>query len=293
MSELEKNKLSPGLYLVATPIGNMGDLSRRALETLQSAAYIACEDMRVTGKLLKAHGIKSALLSYNDHSATGQRGKITGLIQSGHSVALVSDAGMPLISDPGYKLVQDCREKNLAVTSIPGPNAPLTALQLSGLPSDRFCFLGFLPPKSAARRKALLEWKNVPATLIAFETAPRLQASLGDMQAVLGDRETAVARELTKIYEEVRTAPLPVLVAHYRENGPPKGEIVIVIGPPPQRAPDNESVTDDIRSALETMSVRDAAAFVAEKTGLPKKDIYARTLELAQARTMNEDRNAP
>ncbi len=269
------------LVLVATPIGNLGDITARALEGLKSADLIACEDSRVTAKLLQHAGIEKSLLAYHDHNAEMMRPKILARIAAGERVALVSDAGTPLISDPGYKLVQAVVEAGLPVTMLPGPSAPVMALALSGLPSDRFLFGGFLPAKSKARREAAAEAARAPVTLIFFETAPRLVESLRDLQAVLGDRRAAVARELTKLFEEVRRDRLAALIAHYDEAGPPRGEIVIVIGPPEEQEASQDDVDTLLRRALRSMSVKDAAATVAAATGTPKRTVYARALELA------------
>ena len=268
------------LVLVATPIGNLGDITARALEGLKSADLIACEDSRVTAKLLQHAGIEKPLLPYHDHNAEAMRPKLLARIAAGERVALVSDAGTPLISDPGYKLVQAAVAAGLAVTMLPGPSAPVMALALSGLPSDRFLFGGFLPAKSKARRDAVAEAARAPVTLIFFETAPRLLESLRDLQAVLGDRKAAVARELTKLFEEVRRESLSALVAHYEQAGAPKGEIVIVVGPPEEEHASVEDVDALLRRALESMSVKDAAATVAAATGAPKRAVYARALEL-------------
>ncbi|WP_119302483.1 16S rRNA (cytidine(1402)-2'-O)-methyltransferase [Dongia deserti] len=269
------------LVLVATPIGNLGDITARALEGLKSADLIACEDSRVTSKLLQHAGIEKPLLPYHDHNAEMMRPKILARIAAGERVALVSDAGTPLISDPGYKLVQAAVEAGLPVTMLPGPSAPIMALALSGLPSDRFLFAGFLPSKSKARRDAIAEAARAPVTLIFFETAPRLIDSLQDLQAVLGDRRAAVARELTKLFEEVRRHRLSALIAHYEEAGPPKGEIVIVVGPPEEEGVSADDVDTLLRRALQSMSVKDAAATVAAATGTPKRTVYARALEIA------------
>jgi 16S rRNA (cytidine1402-2'-O)-methyltransferase len=230
---------------------------------------------------LQHAGIEKPLLAYHDHNAEAMRPKILARIAAGERVALVSDAGTPLISDPGYKLVQAAVAAGLAVTMLPGPSAPIMALALSGLPSDRFLFGGFLPPKSKARRDAIAEATRAPVTLVFFETAPRLVESLKDMQVVLGDRPAAVARELTKMFEEVRRARLSALIAHYEEAGPPKGEIVIVVGPPEEAAASVDDVDTLLRRALASMSVKDAAATVAAATGTPKRAVYARALELA------------
>jgi 16S rRNA (cytidine1402-2'-O)-methyltransferase len=271
--------LPQGLYITATPIGNMGDLSPRAVEILRKSDIIACEDTRETGKLCIANGIATPRVPYHDHNAEGMRPKIVEMIRAGKRVALVSDAGMPLISDPGYKLVEACIAEGLYVTCVPGASASLTALALSGLPTDRFFFAGFLPPKQGARRSALADLATVPGTLIFYETAPRLEETLADMQVVLGDRPAAVARELTKKFEEVRRGALSALVAHYQAAGAPKGEIVIVVGAPSDDAP-VEDIDALLKKALTEMSVKDAAAYVAAKTGRKKKDVYARALEV-------------
>jgi 16S rRNA (cytidine1402-2'-O)-methyltransferase len=266
--------------LVATPIGNLGDITARALEGLKAADLIACEDSRVTATLLRHAGIEKPLLAYHDHNAEAVRPKLLARIAAGERVALVSDAGTPLISDPGYKLVRAAAEAGLAVTMLPGPSAPVMALALSGLPSDRFLFGGFLPPKSKARRDAIAEAARAPVTLVFFETAPRLLDSLRDLHAVLGDRHAAVARELTKLFEEVRRDRLSALIAHYEQAGPPKGEIVIVIGPPEEAAASAADLDTLLRRALQSLSVKDAAATVAAATGAPKRTVYARALEL-------------
>ncbi|HYG85353.1 MAG TPA: 16S rRNA (cytidine(1402)-2'-O)-methyltransferase [Azospirillum sp.] len=275
--------MNAGLYVVATPIGNAADITLRALDTLKRADAIACEDTRVTSKLMGIHGIATPLVSYHEHNAERMRPVLIGRMQAGEAVALVSDAGTPLVSDPGYKLVRACVEAGVAVTALPGPSAALAGLVLSGLPSDRFLFAGFLPNKSAARRTALGELVAVPATLVFYESPQRLAQSLADMADVLGPREAAMARELTKLYEEVRRGPLPDLAAHYRETGPPKGEVVIVVAPPGREA-EAQAVDVDasLREALTRLSVRDAAAEVALMTGRPKREVYARALELAR-----------
>ena len=276
--------LAPGLYLVATPIGNLKDITLRALETLAAADLVLCEDTRVSTKLLQAHGLSPRLKPYHEHNAARMRPEIIRRIESGEAVALISDAGTPLVSDPGYKLVQACRAAELAVTALPGASAALAGLLLSGLPSDRFLFAGFLPPKSAARKAALQELAATPATLIFFESQNRLAATLADMAAVLGDRAAAVLRELTKRFEEARPGPLSELAAHYAEAGPPKGEIVIVVGPPGEEAKPGEDRLDELLgAALREASLRDAVAMVTAETGLPRKQVYARALELEKA----------
>lgn len=283
-SDREAGGLEAGgaLGLVATPIGNLGDITARALDWLRSADLIACEDSRVTQVLLRHAGIEKPIVSYHDHNAAAMRPKLLARVAAGERVALVSDAGTPLISDPGYKLVRAAIDMGLAVTMLPGPSAPIMALALSGLPSDRFLFGGFLPVKQAARRRAIEEAARAPVTLIFFETAPRLVDALIDLQAVLGERPAAVARELTKLFEEVRRGSLGALIAHYAQAGAPKGEIVIVVGPPEEAAASAEEVDALLTRALSSMSVKDAAATVAAATGQPKRAIYARALELGK-----------
>lgn len=278
--------LTPGLYLVATPIGNLRDITLRALDVLAAADAVACEDTRVTGRLLQAHGIKKPLILYNDHSDGGRREALLKRLAGGERIALVSDAGTPLVSDPGFKLVRACAEAGIAVTALPGPSAALAALSLSALPSDAFVFAGFPPPKQAARRAFLTRWKDVPATAIFFETAPRLTASLADMAAVFGGaRPAALTRELTKLFEEVRRGTLADLAAHYESEGPPKGEIVLVVGPPPDAGAepvDEAALADKIRQALKTMSVKEAAEALARETGLPRRTIYEKAVRLGR-----------
>ena len=272
--------LPAGLYLVATPIGNMGDISLRALDVLAAADAVLCEDTRVSGKLLSYFGLKKKLDIYNDHSDDGVRAKVVQRIESGEALVLVSDAGTPLVSDPGYKLVQDARAAGVMVTSIPGASAPVTALQLSGLPSDAFSFIGFLPSKSGARQTLLQKWADVPSTLLMFETAPRLIAALNDINAVMGTRRVAVVREITKMYEEVRCDTPQELAAHYEQHGAPKGEIVLVIEPPADVVYSDEDVDALLREALKDQGTKKAAAAVSEKTGLAKSDLYERALAL-------------
>jgi 16S rRNA (cytidine1402-2'-O)-methyltransferase len=268
------------LALVATPIGNLGDIGARALETLREADLIACEDTRVTGNLLSKFEIRRPILPYHDHNAETMRPKLIARLLQGETVALCSDAGMPLISDPGYKLVRAATEAGIAVTVIPGPSAPLAALVLSGLPSDRFLFAGFLPVKDGARRETLQELKGVRTTLLFFETGPRLADSLATCADVLGERPAAVARELTKLHEEVRRDTLGALARHYAESGAPKGEIVVVIGPP---LPDATVYDVDaaLESALKAMGIKEAATAVAAASGKPRREIYARALALS------------
>jgi 16S rRNA (cytidine1402-2'-O)-methyltransferase len=273
--------LAPALYLVATPIGNARDIGLRALDILSGANVIACEDTRVTGKLLSLHDITTPMMQYHDHNAERAGPKIIERLKNGESVALVSDAGMPLISAPGYKLIRSAIEGELPVTAAPGANAGLTGLILSGLPTDRYLFQGYLPPKSAQRKKTLAELAPVPATLIFHESAKRLAKSLADMADVLGDRPAAVARELTKLYEQVRRGNLGELVKTYESEGPPKGEVVVIVGPPGESPkPEGEELDQMILAQLDTLGVKDAAKAVQEQTGLPRRDIYARAQEL-------------
>lgn len=272
------HQLSPGLYIVATPIGNLGDITLRAVETLRGVAAIACEDTRVTGKLLNHLGMKKRMIRYDDHASEYDRDKLLALLAE-QPVALVSDAGTPLISDPGYRLVKLAREAGIAVTSLPGPSAAVVALTLAGLPSDRFLFAGFLPSKDKARRDVLAELAAVPATLVFYETAPRLDDSLAAIAAVLPGREVAVARELTKKFEECRTGSPDELKAHYAAH-PPKGEIVLLIGPPTAPTVDSFDVDALLRLELETEKPSQAAGKVAKLTGMDRKVLYARALEL-------------
>ncbi len=280
----QSSALAPGLYLVATPIGNLADISLRALDVLAKADLVACEDTRTTRKLLSAHGIKAALTSYHEHNAARVRPRLMEHLECGETVALVSDAGTPLVSDPGYRLVEAAIASDIAVTAIPGASAGLAALTVSGLPTDRFFFAGFLPAKAAARRRALGELAAVEASLVIYESARRLPAALADMAEVLGPRQGAVARELTKLYEEVRRGTLSDLADHYASAGPPKGEVVVVVGPPERGGGATLAAQDldaKLGAALGRASLRDAVAAVAAETGLPRKRVYARALELA------------
>ncbi|HEX6843252.1 MAG TPA: 16S rRNA (cytidine(1402)-2'-O)-methyltransferase [Stellaceae bacterium] len=274
---------APGLYVVATPIGNAEDITLRALAMLRGADVIACEDTRVTAKLMARHGIAAPLVAYHDHNAARMRPLLLERLRRGEAIALVSDAGTPLVSDPGFKLVREAIAEQLPVTTLPGPSAALAALVLSGLPSDRFLFAGFLPPKAAARRRALAELAAVPATLVFFEGASRLADALGDMAETLGDRSAAVAREITKLYEEVRRGTLRELGGHYAAAGPPRGEVVVVVGPPPSERPavSADAIDAQLEAALASMSLKDASAAVAAATGLKRRDVYARALTLA------------
>ena len=271
-----------GLYIVATPIGNLGDISIRALDTLAHVDIVLCEDTRVTGKLLKHYEIEATLEAYHDHSDEKKRASIVERVEKGMRFALVSDAGMPLISDPGYKLVVDLRERGLMVTSIAGANAPLAALQLSGMPSDAFSFLGFLPSKQGARCKALRAWESAPGSLIAFESAARLKDALADIGEVLSGRRVAVVREISKKFEEVCVAFPGALIADYSENGLPKGEIVLVIEPPVQKELSDDEIQGLLKKALAEHGTKEAAAQVALETGLSKKMLYEMALKVSK-----------
>ena len=270
--------LPPGLYIVATPIGNLGDLSPRAAETLRLADLILAEDTRVSGKLLKHIGARTPMRSYHDHTSDSERAEFLQRLGS-EAVALISDAGTPLISDPGYKLVRAARDAGHAVRTVPGPSAAVAAVSLAGLPTDRFLFLGFLPAKSAARAASIQEVAGVRASLVLYESGPRLADTLRDLADLLGPRDAAVARELTKLHEECVTGSLGELAFRYGES-PPKGEIVIVVGPPEQAAEASDADLDAaLDEALRNSSPSRAAAEVAEKLGIKRKRAYARALE--------------
>ncbi len=271
--------LEPGLYIVATPIGNLGDLSPRAADILSRADVIAVEDSRVTAGLLRHIGAKRPMVPYHDHNAEGVR---PGLIarMATEAVALVSDAGTPLISDPGYKLVRDARAAGHAMVTIPGPCAAVAALTLAGLPTDRFLFLGFLPPKEKARADAIAEVAAVRATLVLYESGPRLGACLATLAAVLGDREAAVTREISKRFEEAVTGTLTTLADRYAD-APPRGEIVIVVAPPGEAPPASAEEGDTaLAEALTRLPAAKAAGEVAKRLGLDRKALYARALAM-------------
>ena len=273
-----KEGLTPGLYLVATPIGNLGDITLRAVDVLSRCDGVACEDTRVTGKLLKHLGISKPLWRYDDHSEHRDRARLVESMRT-RAVALVSDAGTPMISDPGYRLVNDCRAEGIAVTSLPGACAAVVGLTLAGLPNDRFLFAGFLPAKDKARRDTLAELSDIDATLVFYETGPRLLKSLGALKAMMPEREIAVARELTKLHEECRRALADGLIAYY-EAHPPKGEIVLLVGPPQAHAPSDADADAMLREAMAVMKASQAAAQVSKATGLDRKTLYARAMEM-------------
>jgi len=280
-----RHTLASGLHLVATPIGNLGDISLRALWVLRSVDRILCEDTRVTARLLARYGIDKPLDPYHDHNADRVRPGIIEALRRGERLALVADAGTPLVSDPGFKLVRAALAEDLPVTAAPGPSAALTALILSGLPPDIFLFAGFLPPRSAARRRALANWAGLTATLIFFEGPSRVAASLADMEEILGERSAAVARELTKRHEEIRRGRLGALAEHYRNAGAPRGEAVIVVGPPELAAPVTASdIEKRLRALLAGHSLRDAVAQLAAETGIARRMLYERALALQQVK---------
>jgi 16S rRNA (cytidine1402-2'-O)-methyltransferase len=281
---IEAPALAPGLHVVATPIGNLRDITLRALETLAAADLIACEDTRVTRKLIDHYGITTALTPYHEHNAAQARPKILARLSAGAAVALVSDAGTPLISDPGFKLAREAGAAGHAVTALPGASAVLAALTISGLPTDRFVFEGFLPARDGQRRKRIDEIKSIPATLVLFETGPRIAAALADLAAALGPREAAVCRELTKFYEEVRRGDLAGLAQEYAAGPEPRGEIVIVIAPPGAPASDAGDLDALLRRALGRVSVKEAVAEIAAVTGRPRREVYQRALALTQDR---------
>lgn len=282
----EAEKIAPGLHLVATPIGNLKDVSFRALSTLAAADAVVAEDTRVTKTLLAHYGISTPLVAYHEHNARVMRPHLIARLEAGAALALVSDAGTPLISDPGYKLVAEALERGIKVTSVPGPSAVLAALVVAGLPTDRFFFEGFLPHKSGARRARLAELARVPGTLVFFESPRRVAETLEDCAAVLGPRDAAIARELTKLYESVRRGTLDTLAAALREEEPPKGEIVLLVAPPgDEAAATSEAELDaQIEAALTEHSVKDAASVVSASSGRPRREVYARAIKLAAGR---------
>ncbi len=276
-------KAAPGLHLVATPIGNLGDITLRALATLAGVDIIACEDTRITRRLTERYAITAQLKPYHEHNAAAARPKILERLAQGGSVALVSDAGTPLISDPGYKLVREVCAAGFAVIALPGASSVLSALSVAALPTDRFFFEGFLPPKQTARRARLAELSRIDATLVMFESGNRAQETLRDLSQIMGGRDAAICRELTKMHEEVRRGTLAelALTADAMET---RGEFVLVIGPPPAGAQTmaKDAVDDLLRASLLRDSVKDAVAHAVELSGRPRREIYARALELAR-----------
>src|SRR5215831_19426908 len=278
--------LPAGLYLVATPIGNLRDITVRALEVLAAADLIACEDTRVTRKLLDRYGIATPLTSYHEHNAAEARPKLIARLADGAAIALVSDAGTPLVSDPGYKLVREARAAGTNLTAVPGASAVLAALTVSGLPTDRFLFEGFLPAKDAARRARIAELERIPATLVLFESGARVAASLADLAAGLGPREAALCRELTKLYEEVQRGDLATLADEAAKVGEPRGEMVIVVAPPDREEEVTAADLDALlRQALNRLSVKDAVAEIAAVSGAPRREVYRRAIALSKERS--------
>ena len=270
-------RLAPGLMLVATPIGNLGDMTLRGLEALAGADAVLCEDTRVSAKLFERYGIRVPLLSYHEHNAQKMRPEIVARLKGGQALALISDAGMPLISDPGFRLVEACVAEGFAVSACPGASAVLTALALSGLATDCFCFIGFLPQKAGERRRLLEQWQAVPATLIAFESPHRLTDALHDLAAIMAARPMVVARELTKLHEELARGTAAQLLADFSARPAIKGEIVLVLAPPGEKAPPGEGeIEAAIAAALKTEPPARAAARLARELGLPRDDLYQR-----------------
>ena len=271
--------LEPGLYVAATPIGNLKDITYRVVEALSAADLILCEDTRQTAKLCAAYAIKTPLKPYHDHNGAAVRPGIIEKLEAGERICLVSDAGTPLISDPGYKLVREARDAGIRVFPLPGPNAAIAALCVAGAPSDKFLFVGFPPSKEGARQSFLASFAGLDATLLFYEAASRLCATLTAMEAAFGDRQALVARELTKLHEETIEGSFSELSAHY-EQKPPKGEIVIVVHPPKGRETSDEDLEEYIQAQLETLSVKDAASSAATALGVAKNRAYQTALDL-------------
>jgi 16S rRNA (cytidine1402-2'-O)-methyltransferase len=282
----------PGLYLVATPIGNLGDITLRALETLAGVDIIACEDTRITRRLTERYAITAQLKPYHEHNAEAARPKILQWLAEGSSIALVSDAGTPLISDPGFKLVREVSAAGHAVIALPGASSVLAALSVAALPTDRFFFEGFLPPKQTARRARLNELSRIDATLVLFESGNRVQDTLADLADIMGAREAAICRELTKMHEEISRGSLSELAQGAGELET-RGEFVLVVGPPPADAKvmAREALDDLLRSQLELGSVKDAVAHAVELSGRPRREVYARALELSKETDKDIDKD--
>ncbi len=282
MENTRKNTFKRGLYVTSTPIGNLSDITIRALDLLKNADLIACEDKRVSGKLLAYYEVKTPTISYHDHNAPQVMPRLIAELKAGKIVALISDAGTPLISDPGYKLVNECQKEDIMVTSLPGASAILCALTNAGMPTDNFLFCGFLPSKLIARQKELKKFATTQTTLVYYESARRLLACLKDIRMVLGNRRVAVCRELTKLYEEVQKDEIDELIIYYEQRATPKGEIVIVIEPPDK----NSEVIDDLdgalTDALESLTVKEAVAVVTYISGRKRKEVYKRALKIAK-----------
>jgi 16S rRNA (cytidine1402-2'-O)-methyltransferase len=283
-------KAAPGLYLVATPIGNLGDITLRALETLAGVDTIACEDTRITRRLLERFSIRATLKQYHEHNAEQARPKILEALANGSSIALVSDAGTPLISDPGFKLVREVSAAGFPVIALPGPSSVLMALSVAALPTDRFFFEGFLPSKQHARRIRLKELARIDATLVMFESGARVRDSLQDLAGIMGERDAAICRELTKLHEEVRRAPLSEL-AGMSDALETRGEFVLVVGPPAAGAGamSEDALDELLRTALVNSSVKDAVAQAVDASGRARREVYARALELSKEVRSGDD----
>jgi len=287
----EAEPIGAGLHVVATPIGNLGDITFRALATLAAADAVIAEDTRVTKTLLAHYGIATPMITYHEHNAAVMRPHLIARLKTGAALALVSDAGTPLVSDPGFKLVADALTEGIAVIPVPGASAVLAALVVAGLPTDRFFFEGFLPPRSAARRQRIAELAPIPGTLVFFESPRRLAETLQDLAAVLGARPAAIARELTKHFETVRRGDLNELAQALAQEEPPRGEIVLLVGPPQTGTGElsPEDLDQKLLSALQTLSVKDAAAVVSAQSGQNRRQVYARAVELAAQKKSRED----
>lgn len=288
-AEKQTRPLAPGLHIAATPIGNARDVSLRLLDAFAGADLVLCEDTRETAKLLNIHGISARLESYHEHNAERMRPRILARLADGAAILLVSDAGTPLVSDPGYKLVRDVIAKDHPVTALPGPSSVLAALCVAGLPTDRFFFQGFLPAKHGARTRTIAELAPVPATLVILEAAKRIEPTLAALAEGLGPREAAVTRELTKRFEEVRRGTLPDLAKHYATEGPPRGEVVLVIAPPEELVAGDDALDAALKDAMRSQSASRAAAEVAKALNMPRKRAYARALELSASDTTAEN----
>jgi 16S rRNA (cytidine1402-2'-O)-methyltransferase len=273
--------LASGLHIVATPIGNLRDITLRALDVLAAADLIACEDTRITRRLLDHYCITAPLTPYHEHNAAAARPKLLARLAEGAALALVSDAGTPLISDPGFKLVRAAREAGHPVTALPGPSAALAALAVCGLPTDRFFFEGFLPARSMQRRTRIAEIRHLPATLVLFESGERIATCLADLVEGLGPRAAAICRELTKLHEEVRRGDLTELAAHYAGDAETRGEFVIVVAPPEPLA-EAADLDTLLREAFGRLSLKEAVAEIASVTGRPRREVYQRALALAK-----------
>ncbi len=278
---IDVSRPAPGLYIVATPIGNLGDVTIRALEILAGVDRIACEDTRVTRRLLERYGILTPLLSYHDRNGATQRPRLLEKLAGGAAIALVSDAGTPLVSDPGYKLVREAKEAGIEVFAIPGASSVMAGLVVAGLPTDRFYFEGFLPSRQQARLARIRELAGIDATLVFFESAKRVIKTLTDLHAEFGDRDAVVAREITKKFEETIPGTLGELASGLGDTTILKGEIVLLVGPPPDNAGDGPSLDEALSDALKTLSVREAATEIADLLNMPRRKVYNRALELA------------